>query len=171
MDPMHIGKGVFDSTHGLLLDVPGKTKDGLKSRRDLQALGIRKELHPQERPNGRTYLLPASFTLTVEEKNAFCKCLHGIRVPTGFSSNIKNLVSMTDLKMSGYNSHDCHTMLTLFLAIAIRAVKHPFLKMVITRMCHFWNGISKKVIDPSELDKLRSEMRVTMCQLEMCFLM
>jgi hypothetical protein len=33
----------------------------------------------------------------------------------------------------------------------------------------FFNAISKKVIDPIELDKLRKEMRVTMCQLEMCF--
>jgi hypothetical protein len=36
-------------------------------------------------------------------------------------------------------------------------------------MCHFFNAISKKVIDVSELDELRKEIRVTMCQLEMCF--
>jgi hypothetical protein len=90
-------------------------------------------------------------------------------VSTGFSSNIKNLVSMSELKMSGYNTHDCHTMLLLFLAIAIRVVNHPYLKMVITRICHFFNAISKKVIDVSELDELHKEIRVTMCQLEMCF--
>jgi hypothetical protein len=60
-------------------------------------------------------------------------------------------------------------MLLLFLAIAIRAVNHPYLKMVITRMCHFYNAISKKVIDISELDELRKEIRVIMCQLKMCF--
>jgi hypothetical protein len=60
-------------------------------------------------------------------------------------------------------------MLLLFLAIAIRAVNHPYLKMVITRMCHFFNAISKKVIDVSELDELRNKIRVTMCQPEMCF--
>jgi hypothetical protein len=76
---------------------------------------------------------------------------------------------MSKLKMSGYNTHDCHTMLSLFLAIAIRAVNHPYLKMVITRMCHFFNSISKKVIDVSELDELHKEIRVTMCHLEMCF--
>jgi hypothetical protein len=95
--------------------------------------------------------------------------MHGIRVPTGFSTNIKNLVSMSELKMSGYNTNDFHTMLSLFLAIAIREVHHPYLKMVITRMCHFFNAISKKVIDISELDELRKEIRVTMYQLEMCF--
>jgi hypothetical protein len=76
---------------------------------------------------------------------------------------------MSELKMSGYNIHDCHTMLSLFLAIAIRAVNHPYLKMVITHMCHFFNAISKKLIDVTELDELRKEIRVTMCQLKMCF--
>jgi hypothetical protein len=76
---------------------------------------------------------------------------------------------MSELKMSGYNTHDCHTMLSLFLAIAIGAVNHPYLKMVITRMCHFFNAKLKKVFDISELDELCNEIRVTMCQLEMCF--
>jgi hypothetical protein len=119
--------------------------------------------------NVKAYLPPASYTLTTEEKRTICKCLHGIRVPTEFSTNIKNLVSMSELKMSDYNTHDYHTMLLLFLSIAIRAINHPYLNMVITHMCHFFNAISKKVIDISELDELRKEIRVTMCHLEMCF--
>jgi hypothetical protein len=110
---MHVEKGVFKSTISLLLDIPSKTKDELNARKNLQALEIREELHPQERPNGRAYLSPASYTLTTEEKMVICKCLHGIRVPTGLSTSIKNLVSMSELKMSGYNTHDCHTMLSL----------------------------------------------------------
>jgi hypothetical protein len=137
--------------------------------KDLQGLGIREELHPQERPNGRVYIPPARYTLTNEEQRAICKCLCGIKVLTGFSTNIKNQVSMSELKVSGYNTHDCHTMLSLFRAIAIRAINHPSLKMVITRMCHFFNAISKKVIDVVNLEEIRKEMRVTMCQLEMCF--
>jgi hypothetical protein len=65
---------------------------------------------------------------------------------------------MSEPKVSGYNTHDCLTMLSLFLAIAIRAVNHPFLKMVITCMCHFFNAISKKVIDVIELDEIHKEM-------------
>jgi hypothetical protein len=43
---MHIDKSVFESTIGLLLDIPSKTKDELSARKDLQALEIREELHP-----------------------------------------------------------------------------------------------------------------------------
>jgi hypothetical protein len=70
---------------------------------------------------------------------------------------------MSELKMSGYNTHDFHTMLLLFLAIAIKVVNHPYLKMVITHMCHLFNAISKNVIDVVELDEIHKEMRVTMC--------
>jgi hypothetical protein len=160
---VHVTKGVFESTISFLLDIVGNMKDGLNAHNDCQVLGIREEVHPQERSNGKVYLPPASYTLTNEEKTTICKCLRGIRVPTGFSTNIKNLVSMLELKVSGYNTHDCHIMLSLFLAIAIRAVSHPYLKMVIPRMCHFFNTISKKVIDIVELDEIRKEMRVTMC--------
>jgi hypothetical protein len=76
---------------------------------------------------------------------------------------------MSKLKMSGYNTRDCYTMLSVFLVIAIRVVNHPYLKIVITCMCHFFNAISKTVIDFSELDELCKEIRVTMCHLEMCF--
>jgi hypothetical protein len=107
---MHVTKGVFESTIGLLLDITGKMKDGLNAHKDLQAHGIWEELHPQQRPKGKVYLPSASYTLTNEEKGAICRCLRGIRVPTGFSTNIKNLVSMLELKVSGYNTHDCHTM-------------------------------------------------------------
>jgi hypothetical protein len=47
IDTMHVTKGVFESTIRLLLDIPGKMKDGLNSCKDLQVLGIREELHPQ----------------------------------------------------------------------------------------------------------------------------
>jgi hypothetical protein len=138
-----------------LLDIVDKTKDGFNSHKDLQVLGIRKELQPQKRPNGKVYHSPTSYTLTNEEKGVICKCLCGIRVPRGISTNIKNLVSMYELKVSDYNTHNCHTMLSLFLAIAIRVVNHPYLKMVITHICIFFNAISNKVIDVVELDEIR----------------
>jgi hypothetical protein len=92
IDLMHITKNVFDSIIGTLLDMPRKTKDGLKSRTDLVQFELRPEFHPILRPNGKHFLPPASYTLTVEEKKAFYQCLRGVRVPTFFSSNISKLV-------------------------------------------------------------------------------
>jgi hypothetical protein len=92
-----------------------------------------------------------------------------VRVPTGLSSNITKLVSVKDLSMSGYNSHDSHMMMMAFLVITIRAIKLMRIKVLITRLCYFFNIVSQKVIGRQELDALKAYMIKTMCMLEMCF--
>jgi hypothetical protein len=166
---MHATKNVFGNIIGTLLDIPRKMKDGLKSRNDLVQLGLRSELHPMLRANGKHYLPPASYSLTIEEKKAFCQCLRGVRVPTDLSSNISKLVSMKDMSMPGYNSHDCHIMKMGFLVITIRAIKPMRIKVLITRLWYFFNIVSQKVIDRKELDDLKAYMIETTCMLEMCF--
>jgi hypothetical protein len=104
IDLMHVTKNIFDNIIGTFLDMTRKTKDGLKSCTDLIQFELRPELHHILRPNRKHFLPPASYTLIVEEKKAFYQCLHGVRVPTGFSSNISKLVSMNGLSMFGYNS-------------------------------------------------------------------
>jgi len=61
---------------------------------------------------------------------------------------------MKDLALTNYNSNDCHVMLTTFLPIAIRAINPVFLKMVVKRLCYFFNKITQKVIDHDELESL-----------------
>jgi hypothetical protein len=134
---MHVTKNIFNSIIGTLLDMPRKTKDKLKSRTDLVQFDLRPELHPILRPNGKHFLLPASYKLTVEEKKTFYQCLRGVQVPTGFLFNICKLVSMSDLSIFGYNSHDYHVMMMVFLAIAIWAIKPVHVKVLITRLCYF----------------------------------
>jgi hypothetical protein len=168
IDGMHLQKNVFESTIEFL-GLIGKVKDGLKSHKDIVDLKIGPELHPQQRPNGKQYLPPASYNLTQHERLAICKCLCRLKVPTGFPSNIRSLVSLKDMTLTGCNSHDCHMMITVFLTIAIRAIKPVFLKMVITRMWYFLNVISQKVVDYVELARLQLFMSETQARLEMCF--
>jgi hypothetical protein len=155
---MHVTKNVFDSIIGILLDMPRKSKDGLKSCTDLVQFELRPELHPISRPNGKYFLPPTSYTLTAEERKTLFQCLRGVRVPTGFSSNINKLFSMNDLSMYGYNSHDCHVMIMVFLAIVIQSIKPVHVKVIIRRLCYFFNTISLKVIDRKELNDLRAYM-------------
>jgi hypothetical protein len=75
IDLMHVTKNVFDNIIGTLLDMPRKMKDGLKSCNDLVQFGLRPELHPILRHNGKHCLPLASYSLTVKEKITFCQCL------------------------------------------------------------------------------------------------
>ncbi|XP_074289447.1 uncharacterized protein LOC141614599 [Silene latifolia] len=151
LDVMHIEKNVCDSLVGTLLNIPGKTKDGVSARDDLKELGIRKELHIVER-NNKIFLPPAAYTLSRKEKKEFCECLAGVKVPEGYSSNIKSLVSMENLKLVGLKSHDCHVLM-----------QH----LIQWQFAPFYLKI--KVIDPKDLDSLESSIVVILCQLEMYF--
>ncbi|CAN1215361.1 hypothetical protein LINPERPRIM_LOCUS184 [Linum perenne] len=53
LDVMHIEKNVCDNVLGTIMNLPGKTKDGLNARLDLKEMGIRHELHPVD-INGKT---------------------------------------------------------------------------------------------------------------------
>jgi hypothetical protein len=75
---MHVTNNVFDSIIGILLDMPRKSKDELKSRTDLVQFELRPELHPISRPNGKYFLPLTSYTLTAEEKKIFCQCLRSV---------------------------------------------------------------------------------------------
>jgi hypothetical protein len=123
IDYMHLEKNVFESTIGILLDIKTNTKDGLRSRLDLVDQDIRTEIHPTPAPQtGKVDILSASYNLTRDERRVMCQWLRNVKVPTGFSSNIKSLVSMKDLTITSFNAHDYHVMLTVFLPIVIRAI-------------------------------------------------
>lgn len=67
-------KNVCESIIGTLLNIPGKTKDKVKTWMDFELLDLRKDLHPKVEPS-RTYLQLACYTMSKEEKKVFCKYL------------------------------------------------------------------------------------------------
>ncbi|XP_014522516.1 uncharacterized protein LOC106779013 [Vigna radiata var. radiata] len=161
-------KNVCDSIIGTLLNIQGKTKDGMKSRLDLVEMGIREQLAPQSHGK-RQYLPPACHTLSKQEKRSLCEFLRGVKVPHGYSSNVKQLVSMKDLKLLGLKSHDCHVLMQQLLPVAIRGILPNNIRYALTRLCFFFNAICSKVFEPAWLDHLENEAKVILCELEMYF--
>ncbi|XP_075494777.1 uncharacterized protein LOC142532346 [Primulina tabacum] len=92
-----------------------------------------------------------------------------LKVPTGYSSNIKNLVSMKDLKLVGLKSHDYHTLMQQLLPVAIRGVLPKHVRDTITLLCGFFNVLYNKVIDVSKLDEMQREIVMILCLLEKYF--
>ncbi|GJZ84556.1 ribose 5-phosphate isomerase A [Tanacetum coccineum] len=56
-------------TKALGLGLDGKTKDNKNTRKDLEEMGIRHDLHLRNRPNGKPYLPPASYTMSTVENH------------------------------------------------------------------------------------------------------
>ncbi|XP_074336070.1 uncharacterized protein LOC141673238 [Apium graveolens] len=168
LDVMHIEKNVCDNLIGTLLNMRYKSKNSEASHRDMMEMGARADLAPQVGEK-KTYLPPASYNLLkAEKKKVLLSFLH-MKLPFGHASNIKNCVSMPDLKMYGLKSHDCHIFLQHLLPVAIRSVLRKNARINKIGLCFFFNSLCNKVVDVSKLDKLQSDVIVTLCELEKIF--
>jgi len=80
---------------------------------------------------------PTCHTMSTVEKRSFCKCLRNVKVPQGYSSNIKSLIALNDLKLVGLKSHDCHVLMQQLLPVAIRGILPDKVRVAITHLCFF----------------------------------
>jgi len=134
---MHIEKNVCESIFGTLLDIKDKSKDGKNSHDDLQQLGIRKSLWPQEKGK-KIFLPPAPHTLSKKEKEILCRVLFTLKVPDGYSSNPINNVSMKYLKLHSMKAHDFHVLMQQILPVALRHVLPKAVRNTICRLCFIY---------------------------------
>ena len=89
LDVMHIEKNICDSVLGMLMydSGKGKSKDTSNARKDLEDIGIRKELHLQK--TGTSTKMPqVKYTLTKAENTRFCDQLKNVKFPDEYASNI-----------------------------------------------------------------------------------
>ena len=129
IDVMHLIKNLCVNLLGFM-GVYGKPKD-------LQGMKERDNLHPEKTDDGRHYLSPASYTLSKEERDSMFECLSSIKVPSGFSSNIKGIINVPDKKFLNLKSHDCHVLMTQLLPVALRGILPPHVRLAIVKLCAF----------------------------------
>ena len=76
---------------------------------------------------------------------------------------------MEELKLYGLKSHDYHTLMQHLLLVLLQSLCPKHVGHTIAKLSFFFNALCKKVIDVSTLDKLQSELVVTLCLLEKYF--
>ena len=165
---MHIEKNICDSTIGTLLGIDGKSKDNMNSRLDLQAMGIRDQLHPIERGN-KVILHAAWYSLTSNEKKELCKFFKKMKVSDGYASNISRCIQVHERKIFELKSHDCHVLMQQLLPLMIRGVLHKNDCAAIIELCSFFKQLCSKVLKTDQLEHLQNDIIVTLCKLERIF--
>jgi len=167
IDVMHVEKNVSDALLSLLMHSV-KSKDGLKARKDLEDIGIRSNLHTENRGK-RTYLPPTAYWLSKEEKRKYYRRLAKFRGPDGYCANISNCVSVDPPNIGSMKSHDHHVLLQNLLHVALRGLLPRGSQIAVNRICNYFNRLCQRVIDPEQQVTLESEFVETMCQLERYF--
>ncbi|XP_021829510.1 uncharacterized protein LOC110769780 [Prunus avium] len=168
LDVMHVEKNICESIIGTLLLTKGKSKDDIKSCKDLENMGIRKDLHPKK-TGKRFYLSAAPHTLSKKEKETFCWRLANLKLLDGYGSNIGNCISLEDSKIFGHKSHDYHMLMQQLLSVALRGLLPKGPRTAIFRLCAFFNELCQRVVDRNKLEKLEEDIVQMLCMLERFF--
>lgn len=130
LDVMHIEKNVFNNIVHTVLNVAKRTKDNLKSRKDLPAICRWKDLELLS--DGKAPV--PIFRLSKEGRGIFLKWMKNeIKFPDGYVSNISSCVYIDNAELIGLKSH-CHVIMQRLLAIAFakhltKVIPHAFRDM------------------------------------------
>ena len=167
LDVIHTQKNICESILGTLLESQGKDKDGEKARLDMQHLDIRKDQHPVLQ-KGKYTLPPALYSLGTDEKETLCKFLHGVKFSDGYAINIR-CVDVNGCKLSGLKTHDLHVILQKLLPLVVRNILPEDVVIPVIELCRFSSSLCSKELELSEIERLSTSIRETLCRLEMIF--
>ncbi|GFS37987.1 potassium transporter family protein [Actinidia rufa] len=169
IDVMHGEKNFCENLVGTMLGIDGKNKDTDKARKDLEDKGIRKELWLTQQPNG-SYVKPrASFSLTIEEKEAFFKFLKSVKYPDGYAANISRSIHSTNGRLIGLKSHDYHILIQQILPIRMRGFVNKEISTTLFELGNFFQDLCSKTLRRSKLEKLEERIVHILCKLEKIF--
>ena len=168
LDVMHIEKNICDSIVGTLFSIDDKSNENMNDCLDLQAMGIRDQLHLIERGN-RVILPTAYYSLTSNEKKKFCKFFKEVKVPDGYASNISWCIQVNERKIFGLKSHDCHVPMQQLLPLVIHGVLHKNVCAAIVKFCSFFKQLCSKVLKIDQLEHFQNDIIVKLCKLKRIF--
>ncbi|KAB1212871.1 hypothetical protein CJ030_MR5G010171 [Morella rubra] len=168
LDVMHIEKNICDNILGTLLNLEGKTKDTVKTRKDLEHLGLRPELHIQELSGRAQGLMPpACYTLSKVERQSFCQWVKAVKFTDGYASNIARCVNVAECKLSGMKSHDSHVFLHHLLPSGIRGYLRQDIRQALIELSSFFRDLCARTLGIDVLLRLQRDIAQILCKLEM----
>ena len=164
LDVMHIEKNISEAVLKFLFG----DKDTAESRRDLEEMGVRRELWLKPSRNRQRFSKPhAPYVFTEAEKKIFVDEVSCIRTPTGYGSNLGKHFRKS--RLSGLKSHDFHCLLQQIVPVSIRTLFQPLQRTALIRLGKCFSRICARVVDRGEIKALRLYVVETMCILEVCF--
>ena len=164
LDVMHIEKNIAESVLKFLFG----EKDSMDLRRDMEQMGVRRELWLRPKPNRLTFVKPpAPYVFSDAEKGLFIEEVSAIRTPTGYGSALEKHLRKS--KFTGLKSHDYHCLIQQIIPAVCRNLLQPLQRTTLIRLGKSFNRICARVVDKADMAALRLYVAETLCFLEVCF--
>ena len=102
----------------------------------------------------------------MRKKIIFCKFLHSLKLPDGYSSNISRCVNMKDWRIQGLKSHDCHVILQRLLPLTLRGTLRKDVSKSLIQLSAFFKELTSRSLKVEALEELESNISIILCKLE-----
>ena len=106
---MHIEKNVFEQVINTIMNVKGKSKDDINSRKDLAMHCKRRKLNIQISSiadGGQREVMPtAPYVLSKEQRKVLCEWICELKFLDGYASNLSRCVNRTNWWLHNLESH------------------------------------------------------------------
>ncbi|KAL0293580.1 UNVERIFIED_CONTAM: hypothetical protein Scaly_3139300 [Sesamum calycinum] len=157
------GFSPFDNSN-----VKDKTKDNIKTRKDLELYCSRHEMHLFEGANGKVYKPKASYTLSKTQKKRSVLLAKSLKLPDGHSLSIARGVNEDECKFYGMKSHlSCIHAKILPIAFSDLLLK-PIWE-ALTELGMFFRDICSTVLWVEHMEQLETNIVEILCKFEKIF--
>lgn len=168
LDVMHIEKNVFDNIIGTILDLEGKTKDGLKARESWMKQGVHKEMWPEASSSSKN-IPKAIYTVSPEGRKEILEWMRDSKYPSGYAGSLKSKIKVADKKFIGLKTHDCHVIMQRLLPIIIRPYLRHCVVQPLIALSLWFQKLCCKELKECDVYKLKDEIVIILCKLERIF--
>ncbi|XP_020887737.1 uncharacterized protein LOC110230090 [Arabidopsis lyrata subsp. lyrata] len=166
LDVMHIEKNFFDNIINTILNVPGKTKDNVKSRMDLPDICAREDLHLLADGVGPIPI----WRLDASKKTKFFQwIIDDVKFPDGYASNLSYCVDDHSGRLAGMKSHDCHVFMQRLLPFAFTQLLPNVVHEAIAGIGAFFRDLCSRSLTVEGLHTLEDNIPIIICNLEKLF--
>ncbi|KAK1691774.1 hypothetical protein QYE76_008471 [Lolium multiflorum] len=166
IDMMHTEKNCGEAFLNTCCNIPGKSRDNVSARVDIEEICDRVALHMQPpEGNRKGWLKPhAKYCLdSADKKEAFTWLKYDVMFPDGYCSNMSKGVNLATGKINGLKSHDYHIWIERLMPVMLRGYLPDHVWRVLAEVSHFFRTVCAKQICTEVIEKLQQQVPDMLC--------
>uniref|UniRef100_A0A8R7Q847 DUF4218 domain-containing protein n=1 Tax=Triticum urartu TaxID=4572 RepID=A0A8R7Q847_TRIUA len=169
IDVMHNEKNVAEAIFNTCFDIPDKTKDNVKARKDLAEICNRPSMHLKLKDNGKWEKPREPFFIDKKDVITILKWFQELKFPDGYASSFRRGVSLLHRKIFGLKSHDYHIFMERLLLVAFRGFLPEDIWKCLAELSYFYRQLCAKELIKDTIRSLEENVVVLVCKLEKIF--
>ncbi|KAL0463211.1 UNVERIFIED_CONTAM: hypothetical protein Slati_0208700 [Sesamum latifolium] len=103
------------------------------------------------------------YTLTKDQKRKVCEWVKCLRFPDGYPSNLSRCIDMTELRLHGMKTHNCHIFLQKLIPVVFREMVPEHVWSALMEVSLMFQVLCSTTLDIRKVQELKDSVAVIIC--------